>query len=153
MAVADDQFVGHAHAAVHLDHLMAKRDTSFGDKGARAVDCAAARRRIARHRRQIEQAARLFQNGILRDHPVLQGLKTAQRRAELVARTQIIERVGKELFHDPQRFGAIQKGAAFERRFNCRQIAAKAIFARQPRHCPASAPPPPNHRPAAKAGR
>ena len=71
MAVADVEFIGNAHPAMHLNHFMTERDAGIGDEGPRSMNRSAARDRPGCHCCQIEQGTRLLECSVLRDHAVL----------------------------------------------------------------------------------
>ena len=113
------QFVGHAHAAVQLDRLLADElhrlaDPELGGRHRAPALVGVARRQLDGG--QQGHRARLLEVDEHVGHAVLQRLEFADRRAELGARLQVFEGGGEDRFHHAERFGAQQAGAVVGRR-------------------------------------
>jgi hypothetical protein len=125
--VADVEFVGDAHAAMKLHRLLADEACRLQDVGLGRGDAAAAFggiRRIGAHGGQRRHGAGLLGGDHHVGHAVLQGLELADRRAELLARLQVVERDFVERGHDADGFGAERGVGVIDGALDQRQGAA-----------------------------
>ena len=113
----DGQFLGHAHAAVQLHGLLADEPRRAADGDLRRRHRPRSRYRIGLEveHRQVHRGHGLFEFHVHIHHPVLQHLETADRSAELLALLAVVDGVGQDLAHAPDRFGAHRGGALVAR--------------------------------------
>src|SRR6476659_10250174 len=85
--VADGQFLGHAHAAVQLDRLLAHKTCGPADRrlGGRYRARTDIWFRLEVEHREIHRGDGLLDFNVHVDHPVLKDLKAADRLLELLA--------------------------------------------------------------------
>src|SRR5690606_3796794 len=117
-AVADVELVGHAHAAVQLDRLLADPARGLADHDLGARDRLPARGGIAAltgGRGQVGHRTRLFDLHVHVGHAVLQRLEAADRRAELHAVAGVLHGRGQGAVEHAQRIGAQRRDPEVER--------------------------------------